>query len=217
MTNQKNGVSALGFQRTFEIGSYRTAWTVLQKLRNAMVGRDRKPLTGEVEVDETLLGGKRSGKRGRGAEGKELVLIAAEINGNKTGRVRIQRVPDASGETLEKFIKANIEGGSVVITDGWRGYNGVKKMGYRHERVVGDSLGKDEVLPRVHRVASLLKRWLLGTHHGRVEVKHLDRYLGEFNFRFNRRTSRSRGLLFYRLLQNAVQIEPEGYREIVDS
>lgn len=214
ITNQKTGVSALGLQRALGIGSYRTAWTLLHKIRCAMVRPGRDLLSGDVEVDETFVGGSKPGKRGRGAEGKKLVVIAAEIDGKKIGRIRMRHIPNASGQTLEGFIKASIEKGSKLITDQWGGYNGVRSLGYGHERVDGEIVGIDEVVPRVHRVASLLKRWLMGTLHGRFEPKHLDAYLNEFVFRFNRRTSNARGLLFYRVLENCFQVDPSSYESI---
>ena len=179
-------------------------------------GRDR--LTGCIEVDETFVGGVTEGKRGRGAEGKALVAVAAQADGSKIGRIRLARVPDAAAPSLEVFVAQAIEPGSQVITDGWDGYGGLRAQGYRHEAKVLRGQGKDaatELLPRVHLVASLLKRWLLGTHQGAVHPSHLDYYLDEFTFRFNRRNSRSRGKLFYRLLQQAVEIAPAPYRELV--
>lgn len=214
ITSQKNGVSALGLQRVLGLGSYRTAWSLLHKIRSAMVRPGRDLLSGEVEVDETFVGGPRPGKRGRGAEGKQLVVIGAEKAGKKIGRIRMKRIANASGESLEAFITSTITKGSTLETDMWRGYNGVKSLGYKHERVDGEVVGIEEVVPRVHRVASLLKRWLLGTHHGGWDPKHLDTYLEEFIFRFNRRTSNSRGLLFYRVLENAVRVGPKSYAEI---
>lgn len=210
VTSQKNGMSALGLQRQLGLTRYETAWAMLRRLRGAMVRPGRDQLVGEVEVDETLVGASKPGKRGRGAEGKELVAIAAEIDERKTGRIRMRRIPNAEGKTLENFIKANIKEGSTVVTDGWRGYSGVSQLGYRHKAIKGESVGEDELLPRVHRVVSLLKRWLLGTHQGGIDTAgHLDEYLDEFTFRFNRRTSTSRGKLFYRLMQQAVEIGPK--------
>jgi transposase-like protein len=216
VTNQKHGVSALGLKRTLGIGGYQTAWLVLQKLRRAMIRPGRDLLKGDVEVDETFVGGSKPGKRGRGAEGKKLVVIAAEIDGKKIGRIRMRHIPDASAESLEGFITASIAKGSGLVTDQWRGYNGVRSLGYRHKKVDGEVVGIDEVVPRVHRVASLFKRWLMGTLHGRFEVKYLDRYLEEFTFRFNRRTSSYRGLLFYRLLENSIVAAPASCSTIID-
>ena len=205
---QKQGVSALGLQKILGLGSYQTAWVWLHKLRTAMVRPGRDLLSGTVEVDETLVGGTHVGKRGRGAEGRELVLVAVEDT-NGIGRIRLKHIPDASGATLEKAISEIIAPGSTVRTDGWRGYNGLKKKGYHH-MVINHSEQEpgEDVTPLVHRIASLLKRWLLGTHQGAQNFSHLHYYLDEFTFRFNRRTSRSRGQLFYRLVQQALQVDP---------
>ena len=209
MCSQKNGISALGLQRQLGLSRYETVWTMLRRFRNAMVRPGREVLSGEVEVDETLLGASKPGKRGRGAEGKELVVIAAEIDGVKTGRIRMKRIPNADGKTLGNFVRTNIKAESTVVTDGWRGYLGISQQGYYHKRIKGESVGIEELLPRVHRVASLLKRWLLGTHQGGIDtIGHLDEYLDEFTFRFNRRSSNSRGKLFYRLLQQTMEIGP---------
>ncbi len=208
VTNQKQGVNALGLQRLLGLGSYRTAWTWLHKLRRAMVrpGRDRLP--GTVEVDETFMGGPQPGKRGRGAEGKGLVLVAAQQDGKRIGRIRLRRITDASGHTLEAAIEGMIAPGSRVRTDGWRGYNGLEARGYSQEVIRQETSLGDNLLPLANRVASLLKRWLLGTHQGAVRRSHLDYYLDEFSFRFNRRTSGSRGKLFYRLVQQAMILDP---------
>jgi transposase-like protein len=213
VTNQKNGISALGLQRALGLGSYETAWTWMHKLRRAMVRPGRERLRGRVEVDETYVGGHRPGKHGRGASGKTLVLVAAEEDGPRIGRIRLERAPNGSAATMEAFLGRSIEPGAVVISDGNPAYGAVRALGYRHQvslmkKAEGD---QDKMLPRVHRVASLLKRWLLGTHQGAVRPHQLDYYLDEFTFRFNRRTSRSRGLLFHRLLEQALHVEPTRY------
>jgi len=213
--NQKNGVSALGVQRVLGLGSYHTAWRWLHKLRRAMVRPGRDRLSGTVEVDEVYVGGERSGKRGRGAEGKALVLVAAQADGSKIGRIRLARVANASGAVLVPVISQCVEPGSQVLTDGWSGYGGLEAEGYRHAVVRATAIVGENLLPRANRVASLLQRWLLGTHQGAVAHSHLDYYLDEFTFRFNRRTSRSRGLLFYRLLSQAVAIGPVLSEELV--
>lgn len=208
MTNQKHGVSALGLQQTLGFGSYRTAWSWLHKLRCAMVRPGRDRLSGIIEVDETYLGGPEPGKRGRGAIGKGLVVVAAQKDGKRIGRIRLQRVVDACAESLNKAVKESVEPNSVVHTDGWRGYNGLSKLGYTHTVIRQESdIGKN-LLPSVNRVVALLKRWLLGTHHGAVGASHLDYYLDEFTFRFNRRTSKSRGKLFYRLVKQSLEVPP---------
>ena len=217
MVAQKNGVSAKGLQKILGFGSYQTAWTWLHKFRRLMVLSGRSKLQGTVEVDEVFVGGKKSGKRGRGAEGKSLVAVAVELNGRKTGRVRLSKIPDASSESLNEFIKNNIEKSSKVITDGWIGYNDLSQIGYAHE--IQKSLVKDgdeEILPNVHRIASLLKRWLLGTHQSYLNKNKLEYYLDEYVFRYNRRTSTSRGLLFLRLIEQAVITDPVSYKEIIN-
>lgn len=213
VTNQKHGISALGLQRALGIGSYHTAWEWLYRLRHAMVRPGRDRIAGIVEVDETYVGGKRAGKRGRGADSKILVVIVAQIDGNRIGRIRMQRIPDASGDSLNRAIKESIEPGSTVMTDGWEGYSQVKTFGYTHKIVKKDANVGNNLLPKCNIVASLLKRWLLGTHQGRVQ--HLDYYLDEFTFRFNRRTSKSRGMLFYRLIQQSVAIDPIHSKKLV--
>jgi transposase-like protein len=228
ITNQKQGVTALGLQRALGLGSYQTAWTMLHRLRRAMVRPGRERLSGVVEVDEAFIGrtvGTRSRDKERAKQFAEqinaqrsIVAIAAEITEPKGfGRIRLRRVPDASEASLLPFVKESIEPGSVVRTDGSWAYRSLPKSDYRREKTV--MLGADDpahvTMPGVHRVASLLKRWLLGTHQGSVKPHHLDYYLDEFTFRFNRRTSRSRGLLFYRLLEQAVATDPVTYSEIV--
>lgn len=208
VTNQKHGVSALGLQRTLALGSYRTAWTWLHKLRYAMVRPGRDRLSGTVEVDETYIGGEKPGKRGRGAAGKALVVVAAQEDGGRIGRIRLRRVSDASANSLGPAVHECIEPGAVVRTDGWNGYAQLQALGYVHKVIRQEPHLGENLLPLVNRVVSLLKRWLLGTHQGAVQMSHLDYYLDEFTFRFNRRRSRSRGMLFYRLVQQAVAVDP---------
>jgi transposase-like protein len=215
---QKNGVSASSLQRVLGIGSYRTAWTWLHKFRRLMVLPGRDKLSGTIEIDETYLGGKKKGKRGRGAEGKTIVAIAVEIKETATGRVRLGIVPDVTHRSLSGFIKENVENGSTVITDDWRGYRNIESKGYNHkiENIKVKSEDED-LLPHVHRIASLLKRWLIGTHQNYVGQENLKFYLDEYTFRYNRRTSRDRGLLFSRLLEQAVLHSPVQYKEIIYS
>ena len=217
VTSQKNGASAMGLQRVLGLRSYKTAWTWLHKLRRAMVRPDRDRLTGRVEVDETYLGGLEEGVRGRQTERKALIVVAAQEDGPGIGRIRMRRIVDASAESLVPFIQDAVEAGSVVHTDGWLGYEPVGGQGYDHEVTFlkGNKKTASELMPRVHRVISLLKRWLMGTHQGAVSAEHLDYYLDEFTFRFNRRKSRSRGKLFFRLLQQAVAIDPVPYKSMV--
>jgi transposase-like protein len=218
VTSQKFGGSALGLKRVLGLGSYQTAWSWLHKMRHAMVRPDRDLLQGKIEIDETMIGGERhGGKRGRGAENKRIIVIAVEIIEPKGfGRVRMQQIDSPSAENLFAFITKNVERGSEVRTDSWTGYTNLSKLGYIHKKInVSDSGDPAHVsLPGVHRVASLLKRWLLGTHQGSVSTKHLAYFLDEYTFRFNRRKSTSRGMLFYRLLQQAVQIRAITYKEL---
>jgi len=215
VTSQKNGASAKGLQRILGLGSYETAWTWLHKLRRAMVRPGRDRLAGIVEVDETYLGGEKPGKRGRGAEGKALVVIVAQVKDKHIGRIRLHRVADASAGSLEPVIQQAVVPGSIVRTDGWRGYNRLKALGYTHDVVRKNEDVGDNLLPHCNRVVALLKRWLMGTHQGAVSHGHLDYYLDEYTFRFNRRTSRYRGKLFYRLIQQAVAIDPVRYSDLV--
>ena len=208
VVNQKNGVSAIGLQKALGLGSYHTAWEWLHKLRRAMVRPGRDRLSGLVEMDETFIGGERSGKRGRGAEGKTLVLIAAEETPIGIGRIRLAPIVDASGETLKAATLKMVEPGSTLRTDGWDAYNILSNHGYTHVPTSHKNAESGDATPLTHRVAALLKRWWLGTHQGAISPEYLAYYLDEFTFRFNRRTSRSRGKLFYRLIQQALEISP---------
>jgi transposase-like protein len=220
VTSQKNGASAISLQQLLGLGGYLTAWTWLHKLRRAMIRPGRDRLLGRVEVDETYVGGEGTGynRGGRHIGYKALVVIAAEENGRGIGRIRMARISEATEVALHAFVEQSIEPGSTVHTDGLRAYGGLDAIGYKHDASVLQGKGEDaavRLLPRVHRVASLLKRWLLGTHQGAVSLEHLEYYLDEFTFRFNRRTSASRGKLFYRLLQQAVELDPAPYKTIV--
>lgn len=215
VTNQKYGASALGLQRILGLGSYRTAWNWLHKLRRAMVRPHRDRLAGAVEVDEVYIGGEWPGKRGRGAAGKALVMVMAQADGSRIGRIRLARIADASKATLTATVRTSVEPAAQVLTDAWDGYAGLRAEGYGHQVVRSTAVVGKNLLPRANRVASLLQRWLLGTHQGAVAHSHLDYYLDEFTFRFNRRTSRSRGLLFYRLLEHAVALDPLTNRALV--
>ena len=217
MTDQKHRPSALGLQRLLGLGSYRTAWLWLQKLRHAMVRPGWDRLGGQVEVDETYLGAVEAGAGSRHLRSKALVAIAAQIDGKGIGRIRLRRIPAASTSPLVAFVKHAVKPGSVVITDGWEAYAGLKQEGFKHRpRVIsGSSKTASALLPRVRRVASLFKRWLLGTHQGALSCEQLDSYLDEFTFRFNRRTSRYRWKLFYRLVAQAVAVEPVPYSRLL--
>ena len=214
MTNQKNGISAAGLKRSMGFGGYKTAWTMLQKLRRAMVRPGRDRLHGHVDVDETYWGGEEPGVAGRLTYEKALIVVAAEHDGAGIGRIRLKRIPDVTRAALHKFIAEAVEPGTTVTTDGLPSY--LELIGYTHDRQVQLQAPVGEhLLPRVHRVISLLKRWLLGTHQGAVSDAHLDYYLDEFAFRFNRRHSKSRGKLFYRLAQQAVQIQTTPYKLLI--
>ena len=217
VSTAKNGMSAKTLERTIGT-SYQVAWMMLQRFRVAMVNTERKQLSGNVEVDETFVGGEEhGGKRGRGTT-KSIVVIAVEIRQPKGfGRVRMRHIPDASGDSLLPFVRDVVAPGSVVRTDGWNGYNGLPDYGYTRDILVLSSSGDPAhvSMPGVHRVASLLKRWLLGTHQGSVLPNHLQSYLEEFTFRFNRRTSLSRGLVFRRLLEQAVITDPVTQADII--
>jgi transposase-like protein len=223
MTNQKLGVSALGLQRVLGLGSYQTAWTMLHRFRRAMVRPDRERLKGVVEVDETYLAitdrvqpispvGRKNNTS------KVLIVLAVEMLRPKGfGRIRLRRIETDADAAVIPFVQAFIEPGATVKTDGSAAYRSLKSLGYDHQRVVmlGSDVAAHVSMPGVHRVASLIKRWILGTHQGSVQPGHLDAYLDEYVFRFNRRTSRSRGMLFYRLLQQAVITDPVTYGDIV--
>jgi len=208
ITNQKYGANALGLQRVLGLGSYHTAWRWLHKFRRAMVRPGRDNLSGIIEIDETYIGGKSSGKRGRGAGNKNLVAVAVEdksqtsTTGKGIGRIRLKLIPDASATNLNAFIQEHIKQGSRIRTDGWSGYQKLLTLGYEHT-VVGS-----KELNIAHLTIALLKRWLLGTYQGAVSSTHLGYYLDEFTFRFNRRTSKSRGKLFYRLVQQSLLSDP---------
>jgi transposase-like protein len=218
VTSQKSGVSALGLQRQLGMKRYETVWTMLHKLRRAMVRPDRDRLSGRVEVDETYVDAPEEGTRGRQTEAKSLIVVAAQENGRGIGRIRMRRIADASAGRLTPFVEESVEPGSVVHTDAWLGYDRLQSKGYKHQITFlhGNKKTPSELLPGVHLVVSLLKRWLVGTHQGAVSRDHLDYYLDEFTFRFNRRTSRSRGKLFYRLLQQAAQVEPVHWTDVAD-
>ena len=218
VVTQKDGASAMGLQRVLGLGSYRTAWSLLHKLRRAMVRPGRDRLRGSVEVDESYFGATEPGKNGRQPGRKTLVVAAVECVGlRKLGRIRLRQIPAASAAELEAFISDAIKPGATVCTDDWSGYRGLAAKGCYHHRPTpmrASSKSAQAALPRVHLVFSLLKRWLMSTHQGAVQHNHLNYYLDEYTFRFNRRTSASRGKLFYRLVQQAAEIEARPYRTL---
>lgn len=210
MMAQKTGLSARNLCDTYGFGSYQTAWGWLQKLRSVMVRSGRDRLSGRVEVDETYVGGQKEGARGRGAEGKTLVMVAVEGDASKLGRVRFRCVESANAKTAVSFVRDCVEPGTQVVTDGLPIYNGLSAVGFDHRThvVTNDTEVALQQLHHVHLVISLLKRWLGATHQGAVTPVHLQAYLDEFSFRFNRRLSAHRGKLFYRLMQQAVSGRP---------
>ena len=215
VVSQKSGMSAIGLQRVLGLSRYETTWMMIHRLRTAMIRPGRDRLDGPVQVDETYIGGSRPGKRGRGAVGKTLVLVAVEDKDGRCGRIRLHKVKDAAGTSLIPAIKDSVQPKSEVCTDGWEGYSQLAAFGYKHRIIRKDAVVGDNLLPLINRVVALLKRWLLGTHQGAMQSSHLDYYLDEFVFRFNRRTSRSRGLLFYRLAQQAANTAPLKGSEII--
>lgn len=208
VVGQKNGVNALGLQKELGLGSYRTAWTWLHKLRRAMVRPGRDRLLGTVELDEAYLGAPVAGRSARRLKNKAVILVATEKDGAKIGRIRLAQIPNARTGTLNEAISKIVEPGTIIRTDGWSGYRKLNTLGYQHKIAGYQHETKENLLPGPNIVISLLKRWLLGTHQGAVRHSHLGYYLDEFVFRFNRRTSKSRGKLFYRVIQQAVQIDP---------
>ena len=217
VVSQKTGSSALNLKNAMNFNSYETAWTWLQKLRRIMIRPGRELLCGRVEVDDTYIGGQESGVIGREIGDKILVAVAVEGLNGKIGRVRFRCINNASSEELIPFIIDNVDKNSLVITDGWRGYSSLKDKGYKHEVKNISKSDKDagKLLPRVHLIIALVKRWLMGTHQGAVSQKHLQYYLDEFSFRFNRRLSTHRGKLFYRIIQQAVVIKAETMDSII--
>lgn len=217
VSTQKTGGSAKGLQRLLGLKSYQTAWAWLHKLRCATVRAGRERLGDVVEVDDALLGGVDQGGLGGKSAKKARLAVAVEVTGKKIGRVRLRHVRDLTAESLVPFVEESVEPGSEVVTDGWRSYADLRSKGYLHRvRVVGkDHSRASRLLPSVHRVIALLKRWLIGTHHGRVEHTHLQAYLDEFTFRFNRRKSKHVGKIFFRLLQQSAQTRPAPYRALV--
>jgi transposase-like protein len=217
MMSQKTGASAKNLQHTMGFRRYETAWTWLHKLRYAMIRPGRTRLKGTVEVDETFIGGTEEDVKGRETVTKALVVIAVEVEEKKLGRIRFRVIPDASGNSLIPFIKENITPDSVVMTDGWLGYAPLKKENYEHivQNISQSEEKASTLLPHVHLVVSLIKRWLMGTHQGAVSPKHLAGYLDEYAFRFNRLLSTHRGKLFYRLMQQAVSTKPVSRQKIV--
>ena len=226
---QKDGISAKSLQENLGISSYKSAWSLLHKLRIAMVRSEREKLSGIVEIDELYIGGVlEGGKRGRGSENKYPVIIAVQLeqlseNPNRASlrdyslaKIRLKNVPNVSKEEWHTFIKENIEKGSILIRDDWTGYAGIDDEGYTSE-ITKTSKGKteDDMLPHAHLAISLIKRWILGTYQGSVDEAHLQTYLEEYTFRFNRKSSHNRGWLFYRMVQGAMSTVPHPYEDLI--
>jgi hypothetical protein len=229
VTSQKHGVSALGLQRVLGLNSYQTAWAMLHRFRRAMVRPDRDLLSGAVEVDETYVPLRRRGgltrkvtRSSKAHDRSHLVGVAVAIEvlqPKGLGRVRLRRIASPTIDALSRFVREHVRPGARVRTDGSPIYARLQHIGFDHDPhvMLGTKAPAHQSLPGVHRVAALLKRWLLGTYHGAVDPRHLDYYLDEFTFRFNRRTSRSRGMLFYRLIQQAAVAGPVTYTDIRDN
>lgn len=215
LTRWKTGVNAMSVQRILGLGSCQTAWAWLQKRRRALVRPGRDRLQGVVEVDEAYWGEDARPLTGRLTYDKAIMGVAAEQDGARIGRIRLQRLTDLTKIQLHGLIAQMVEPGSKVVSDGWAAYQGM--VGYSHQVIVIGKRKKQacEWLARVHRVVSLLKRWLPGTHQEAIGHGHLDDYLDELTFRFNRRTCTWRGKLFYRLVQQAVQVEPHPYHSLI--
>jgi hypothetical protein len=206
------GISAKQLQRQLGLSRYETAWLILQKLRRAMVAPEREPLRGEVEVDECFLGGLEEGQEGGRQRGKKALCgVAVEVRGHGSGRLRLAVLPDASGRSLGAFVKRTTAAGAIVHSDGWPGYNGLKRLGYDHRRRSQRAEPGERLLPRAHRAVSNLKAWMHGTHRG-VGDPHLQVYLDEYVFRHNRR--RSPMAAFQTLLGLGAQHPPTTYTQI---
>jgi transposase-like protein len=228
ITNQKQGVSALGLQRVLGLNSYQTAWAMLHRFRRAMVRPERDLLCGTVEVDEVFLALSRRDTKNPRPPGSKAhdrshlvaLAVAIEVHDPKGfGRIRLRRIAGPTIDAIVPFVQENIAPGSTVRTDGSAIYATLKDNGFKHDPhvILGSKVPAHEPLPGVHRIAALIKRWFLGTHQGAVDPRHVDYYLDEFTFRFNRRTSRSRGLLFYRLIQQSAVAAPATYADIRDN
>jgi len=227
---QKDGISAMSLRDNLGISSYRSAWLLLHKLRVAMVRADREPLSGMIEIDEGYIGGyEEGGKRGRGSENKKIVVIAVQLEkiendkphdslrDYRLAKIRAKHIGSASKEELHSFILENVASGSTLYRDDWSGYSGIDELGYKSVIFkVSKTDDENEKLPHVHLAISLLNRWIMGTYQGRLEEYHLQTYLEEFTFRFNRKTSKHRGLLFYRLVQGAMSTIPHPYENLIE-
>ncbi len=216
ISSSKQGMSAKELQRQLGLGSYQTAWAWLHKLRACIVDPNRQPLKGEVEVDETYIGGiAPESAKGRSVIKKTAVICSVEKDGRRCGRVRLGIIANATKEKLTAFLDGKLEPETTVHTDGWRGYSDLERSGYAHIRTVAHGKEAHIHLPRVHRIFSLLKRWLLGTHQGAVSRKHLQAYLDEYVFRFNRRNAKNICHIFQRLSEGVVREQCRPYWQLV--
>jgi hypothetical protein len=215
MATHSNGIAALQLQKQLGLGSYKSAWLLCGKLRRAMVAPGRSPLSGLVEIDETAIPhhtrtGPPHGGQGRSADGKMLVAAAVEVHDSGPGRLRLAPITDFSATSLHAFVKANVEAGATAKTDGWSAYTGAP--GVNHDPHIVGPMAAHIVLPWTHRIFANLKTWALGVYHG-LRRKHLQSYLDEFVFRFNRR--RTRHAAFRSLLSIAVAIKPATYKMLI--
>ena len=216
VTSQKTGMSAQGLQRVLGFGSYETAWAWLHKLRRTMVRPDRERLAGIVEVDQSFIGGKTAGQRGPSTDKVPVTIAVERDEENRIGRIRLENADRPGSAEMIEFTTEIAEPGSIIRTDGANLWRRLPELGYTHEPTAGITAeDPDSVTPGVHLVASLLKRWIAGTLHHRISLAHMPYYLDEFTFRFNRRKSKAPGLLFYRLLQQAVDTDPHPLDELI--
>jgi hypothetical protein len=220
VTSQKNGVSAQGLQDALGFGSYETAWAWLHKLRRAMVRPDRDLLSGVVELDQSFLGGKSHGKAGGSSDKVPITIAVERTSKGRLGRVRLEVADKTGGLDMVDFAAEVVAPGSLIHTDGAPMFKRFTGLGYQHQATPGTKKGhrvedRDAVMAGPHLVSSLLKRWAAGTLHHRLSYQHLPYYLDEFTFRFNRRNSRARGMLFYRLLQQSVDTDPHPLNELI--
>lgn len=216
VTSQKNGVSAQGLQDALGFGSYETAWAWLHKLRRTMVRPDRELLTGTVELDQSFLGGQSRGRKGASSAKAPITIAVERDDRGRLGRVRLELADKPGGLDMVEFASEVVAPGATIHTDGARMFTRLADKGYSHKASpTYKAADLDAVMPGPHLVSSLLKRWTAGTLHYRVGTQHLPYYLDEFTFRFNRRKSKARGLLFYRLLQQAVDTDPHPLKELI--
>lgn len=216
ITSQKNGVSAQGLQRVLGFGSYETAWAWMHKLRRAMVRPEREQLAGDVELDEIFVGGRATGHLGASTTKVPIMVAVERADRGRLGRVRMEVADRPNTGAILDFARSTIAEGSTIHTDGTMLFRKLPSFGFQHDYVAGyKAEDLDTVMPGVHLVSSLVKRRLAGTLHYAASRRHLDYYLDEFTFRFNRRKSAKRGLLFYRLLQQAVDADPHPLKDLI--